>query len=407
MVKMTDRERFNIIVTCIRGAFLAAARLFFAGTIIQTFLASFGVSSQLIGVHTTLLSVADIVTTMLFSDIADKGSHIKRTVMILGGGMAITFFPMLILCLISGITAKVAFGISLAVGLIQASLLALWNIYSYKMPYLSFDISYYGLCCSWETVTGSLASIGTGILLAWFIKRADYSKVMFFGFLFAVVSYLITVVLNKMLRLEGDTVKNEKKKISPFSAITTLLKVPVFSRLMLPSFLRGLATGVLTMAAVIAMKMGFDASDTSLMVTVSSVSSILGAAFFSFLSRKFDPRDLCLIGSIAVAVFPVIGLGGKELFFAVYFIIMFGKIVVDLSVPTMLYRYISYEIAGEYHAWRLMLSTAGTAVATLLTGFFTESVPAVWIAVVAGLLQLASGLLYRFSPVLKKENIIN
>lgn len=219
----------------------------------------------------------------------------------------------------------------------------------------------------------------------------------------AFVLMILSALLNSCLINKENSEIKEKHKNKQKPKIKELLYMPLFTKLIIPNLLRGIASGVFAMAAVIVLENGFSSSDTTLLVTIAALAAILGSFLFAVLSRHINSRFLCLAGSIAVFSVTLFGTNIRFLFFIAYFITGIGKIIIDYSVPTILYKLLSFERAGIYHAWRLIITTAGTSLATMLVGYLIGNVPIFIILIFAALCQLLSGLFYCFSPVLKSK----
>ena len=63
-------------------------------------------------------------------------------------------------------------------------------------------------------------------------------------------------------------------------------------------------------------------------------------------------------------------------------------------MPSICFEFVPFAIAGVYHTWRLMLTTAGSAAATLLAGALIGSVPSWTLLLAAALGQLWCGIIY-------------
>ena len=137
-----------------------------------------------------------------------------------------------------------------------------------------------------------------------------------------------------------------------------------------------------------------------------SAANLAGSLFFAPASGRIDSRVLCLVGSAAMLPFAFITATQKNLFVFLYFIVCAGKLIFDYAVPTTLYRLVPYEIAGAYHAWRLILTGAAIALAATLTGYLIAYIPAYFLTGFAAVCQLYSGWVYFASPVLQSNKTI-
>ena len=77
-------------------------------------------------------------------------------------------------------------------------------------------------------------------------------------------------------------------------------------------------------------------------------------------------------------------------------VIILGRTLIDYSIPATLLKVVPVEIAGPYHAWRMVLQNAGMLIATSLA----TVTPIPYLLTAAAVFQLISGLSY--SKVVKK-----
>ena len=402
-MKIDAVNKYNIILFCCRNALYATAALFLSGTIIQTFLTYYGIQSSTVGIHATTLNLVNILTTMIFSGIADRKVDTKKAITRLSLPIALCFLCILPLCLSKALPSFFVFTVIMALGIIQVLFIALRNIFEYKLPYVIIDLEYYGLLISVDGIVTGGVSIGVSLLLSLLLGVFPYRVVMLYGFGGAAVFMLLSAFLNSRLyNIKNAEIYKELTVKKTVVTIKKLLSMPVFSVLIAPNLLRGVASGVISMVAVIALSKGFTSVETAFMVTIAAVANILGSVLFALLSKRISNRVLCLIGSVILFILPFLCLNNKYAFLCIYFICCTGKIIIDYAIPTMIYKVIPFEIAGAYHAWRLILTTAGTSAATLAVGYLIDKLPIVYILIFATICQTISGLMYFFTPVMRK-----
>ena len=78
------------------------------------------------------------------------------------------------------------------------------------------------------------------------------------------------------------------------------------------------------------------------------------------------------------------------LYLIIYTVIVVGRTLIDYSIPATLLRVVPVEIAGPYHAWRMVLQNAGMLIATSLA----TVIPVPYLLAAAAVFQLISGLSY-------------
>jgi hypothetical protein len=287
-------------------------------------------------------------------------------------------------------------------GTVQSFFIAFRTAFEYKLPYQIIDIDHYGTLISADGIITGIFGIISSAVLSFMFGAFPYYSVMLAGFITAAVFTLVSAYINHTLKAvpAANTPVLRKPQVG---YLKDLLKMPVFTHFIPSNFLRGIAAGVFSMAAVIALKSNkISVTGTTYLVIALSVAGVAGSIFFTLISRKINCGVLCLSGSIVMAALSFMTAGSGPLIIIIYFIISIGKVFVDLSVPTLLYKVIPYDIAGSYHAWRLILTTAGVALAATATGYLIIYIPAAYLLVFASLCQLYSGWVYFSSPVLHK-----
>lgn len=392
----------NYIKFWLRNALYATAVLFFGGTVIQTFLMRQGIGSGAVGVYTTILNAVNVLTSMFFSGMADRKKNITGIItrlMLPVAGLYLGFVP---LCLFFTGSPAVTFWTVLILGTVQSFFIALRTVFEYKLPYRIIEIENYGRLAAADGVISGVFGILSSALLSCLFDAFPFYPVMTGGFIAAAVLTAGAALVNRTLRDTGGPPEVRDGRSPKAVNVLQLLRLPVFRRLIPANFMRGLSAGVIGMTAVIAIAGSkFSQSSTAVLVIALSAANLSGSLFFAAFSKRIDCRILCLASSAVMAVFALIDAGGETLFVVLYFIVCMGKIVFDYAVPTLLYQVVGYEIAGSYHAWRLILTTAGTAAAATLTGYLITDVPAVCLLAGAVVFQLLSGWVYFASPVLR------
>ena len=107
-----------------------------------------------------------------------------------------------------------------------------------------------------------------------------------------------------------------------------------------------------------------------------------------------------MLGTFAVMLFPLLLFGSSTSFLIVYTVILFGRTIVDAAVPAQLIHAVSVDIAGPYHAWRMVMQFSGQLVATAVAAFL----PTPALLIIATVAQLISGMLfYAFGRSSKSE----
>lgn len=395
----------NFFIFFAISAFYNIALLFMQDSIIQTFLRHYGVSNRLLGIYTTLLNIVNVSAMMFSSQLSNKSKNAATTIMKACLTMAISFFGFLPICLSTGkLSAGVVFAIALSVGIVQFLANAVRDVFAYKLPYQIIDMRDYPILVSVNGIIYGVACIVASAIFAWFLEIYKYEHVMAASFTAAAIFMLFAALLNSRYKLTfTPEEKSENGEVRSLT-IKELLLLPEFKSLIIPNFLRGIATGTVSMIAVMALNLGYTATDTAYLATLRSAAGIIGSLLFALIGGKINSRFICFGGAIVMLVMPMLALPTKWVFFAVYLIVYVAKMMVDYAVPTIIYRVTPYEIAGSYHAWRLLIMNAGTALGTYLVGEVIDYVPTAVILAVAAVAQLLSSTGYCFAKPIRKPS---
>ena len=365
------------------------------GTLMQTFLASLGFESSQIYMHSTLLQAANVLTIILASNWANNGSPIKRS--------AFTTIPigLLFLCYIPIAIANQAtptsYALLIAIGVVQQIAYGFFTVCEYKTPYYIYKADEYGMMLSVCGIISSVFSLLMGYVIAYLTARFPFVEIMKFAFVISAVLMMIAFVaiyFEKSLRIEEKTEDSSapKEKIR-----VNLMKTSIFTSLIHANLLRGFATGVIGVLAAVALDLGHNEALTASMVSAQSLASLAACAFFALVSKKISERALVIGGSLLVGMIPLLLISSSSLFLMVYTVIMVGRTLIDYGVPSMLLKVVPVEIAGPYHAWRMVLQNAGMLIATTLAAV----TPVPYLLAAAAVFQLISGV--SFSLIVKKH----
>ena len=365
------------------------------GTLMQTFLASLGFESSQIYMHSTLLQAANVLTIILASNWANNGSPIKRS--------AFTTIPigLLFLCYIPIAIANQAtptsYALLIAIGVVQQIAYGFFTVCEYKTPYYIYKADEYGMMLSVCGIISSVFSLLMGYVIAYLTARFPFVEIMKFAFVISAVLMMIAFVaiyFEKSLRIEEKTEDSSapKEKIR-----VNLMKTSIFTSLIHANLLRGFATGVIGVLAAVALDLGHNEALTASMVSAQSLASLAACAFFALVSKKISERALVIGGSLLVGMIPLLLISSSSLFLMVYTVIMVGRTLIDYGVPSMLLKVVPVEIAGPYHAWRMVLQNAGMLIATTLAAV----TPVPYLLTAAAVFQLISGV--SFSLIVKKH----
>ena len=358
-----------------------------SGTLMQTFLATLGFDSELIYLHSTLLQAANVLTIILASNWASNGSPIKRS--------AFTTIPigLFFLCYIPVAIANhatpMAYVLLCSVGVLQQICYGLFTVCEYKTPYYIYKADEYGTMLSLCGIISSVFSLLFGFVISYLTARFEFADIMKVAFAISAAMMLIafiSIYCEKSLRAEDEPKAAPEKKEKP--PRVRLMKIPVFTRLIHANLMRGFAAGIIGVLAAIALDLGHDEFLTASMVYAQSLASLGACAFFALIAKRVPGKTVVLMGSLLVILLPLLLIESSTLFLVLYTVIMVGRTLIDYAVPAMLIKVVPVEIAGPYHAWRMVLQNAGTLLATTLA----TMIPVTYLLAVAAVFQLISGI---------------
>ena len=376
------------------------------GALWQGLLLHYGMSSAQVGILTSAASIVQAVAMFLNIYITDRVRSPIRTMTLCNLPVTVFFLLMTVLCFLG----QPAFVFPLLMGavIVYNFFHGLRGIISYKIPFLVFRMENYGRITAVDGVCinifTTLASMGIPILL----EHWDYGKGMQLLFACAALAAIGKTVLNGTLRpLPGAPAGEQRSSASSLSA---LLKEKSVRALFLPNFLRGISMGIVGSIALIAAH-GYtrNSSELAMLVSAGTVASILGNGLFTFFARERMVKVLCLLSSGGMLIFSAALIFPKSwtLFLILYLLLYICYTIVNSTVPVLVAQFIPYRVIGGYSSLRMMITTAGTAVSSMIVGVLMEHAPSgdsaftILLLLVCGLTQLYSG--WAYYRYVKKE----
>ena len=113
-----------------------------------------------------------------------------------------------------------------------------------------------------------------------------------------------------------------------------------------------------------------------------------------------NPRVIAFLGSLTFLFLPLMLSENKYVFLAVATVVVFGRTFVDYSVPVALMKVVPVEIAGPYNAWRMVLHSGGTLIATSIAAF----IPIELLFGIAIVFQLIAGSMFMLDKIMRKDS---
>ncbi len=390
---MEQHLKYNKLRAIFALALRTAALLACTGPIMQTFLASLGFSSRFIYINTTLVQAANILTSSLCAQWADRGSVIKRSA-VCEIPHALLYLAYIPLCLWKSPTVA-SFAMLTGITLLQSVCIALYTVCEYKLPYYIYGPKDYGTVLAISGVVSAVISLGAGIVITGLSQIMDYASLMLGACIVSCGMMGISALLHSLQKpLQPMQTAVPARRENTFG----VFRQPIFYRMIPANLLRGFAFGTTTVMAGIALDLGYDASVSTSIVSFQSAAMLLGCGLFAVSSRWLSARNVILLGSLSFLLLPAMLIPGKWLFLALFTITYFGRTLADYAIPSLLRLAVPVEIAGPYNAWRMTLHILGTLMATSVA-----AVIPVWLLILLTMAaQLLAGFFYFAAPDMKK-----
>ena len=373
----------------------AMALPFVNGAMIQLFLANRGVTSERIGFLMSVLHVVNLLATFFLSDLAERCQNpLQKSNRILLLHV-LTFPAMMLTILIPGLNTDQLFWMVLAITCGQVILYACKIIYEYKLAYQIVEINQYGNMLALSGVCSGIATFGIGIISAAMIDKTEGSLPYLLIMLITELSFLVAVFGGRKLRPINEVFSGKAISDRSWKQVVSVLRSPVFLCFLVPNILRGITIGGTGCIALVALSMGYSESFTATISVVCAVSSVLGSILFGFLGKKYHAQTIGLIGSTLLCLLIFLPSKNGTAFMVLYTVAYLGRIIVDQSIPVLVFQMIDPEIAGIYNAWRSILFSLSAAGISYLVGILVERVHPLVLLIPVTLAYLVSMIWYR------------
>lgn len=394
-LKQTAKK--NMRLSLIIYTLSTVATLTATGTLMQTFLATLGLPASWIYIHATVTQAVNVLTLLVSTRwIRAENAITRNALATIPYGLL--FLAVVPFCLRRSTAPETVLWLIL-IGALQAAAIGLRTVCSYILPYLLYPAEDYGPLQSLSGIVSSVASLALGGLVSFLAGQMDFSLLMAGACLLSAGLTLLEAVLILLQKsilpqkaLPGET---------PGKNTATLWETfrhPVFYTLVLPSLLRGFASGTTTVFAAMAFDLGFDETLTTNLLYLQSAAGLAGCALMGLLSRHCSARYPVLAGSLSFLLLPLFFLGSGPVFIAAATAVILGRTLVDYGVPILLRRAVPIDIAGTYNAWRMVLHSGGSLLATSMAALLTPAA----LTGVTVLFSLLSGFGFFFSRAIRR-----
>ena len=367
------------------------------GTLMQTFLATLGLPASWIYIHATVTQAVNVLTLLLTARWVKADNAIARN------ALATIPYGLIFLAVIPFFLRQSAtpetFLWLIIIGALQATASGLRTVCTYILPYILYSAEDYGPLQSVSGIVSSVVSLSLGGLVSFLTGRIAFSVLMTGACILSAGLTLLEAVLILQHRsiLPQNTIPGQNRGKRSASLWETF-RHPVFYTLALPALLRGFASGTTTVFAAMAFDLGFDETLTTNLLYLQSAAGLAGCGLIGFLSRRCSIRIPVLAGSLSFLLLPLFFLESGPIFMAAATAVILGRTLVDYGVPILQRRAGPNHIAGTYNAWRMVLHSGGTLLATSAAAVLTSKA-LIGITVVFSLL---SGCGFFFSSAIRR-----
>lgn len=337
--------------------------MFCSGAIIQTFLLQIGFTDNQVYLYNSIIQFAQVAMMVIMIFLANKLKHVKWTVGLSYLSMAVMAVVFLIGAINKGLLLKpyilIVFILSAACYFVGA----LHTVLGYVLPLLTIDMEEYGKMTGLGIMLSGGCSFALSFLHAFIVSKFNYVQAMVWFFILAIACFILTSVVCLSLKEIEPQNKEEKK-----SGIVDVFKNKDTYLLILPNFARGLASGIMSVIAVIAISANIINDKTSAIVNVvMQIAMFAGNLLYIFTYKKLSSKVWLLMSTIVICVmFPLCLLGGQIWFFVIFFIAYLARMITDTAIPVLVAEIIPKEQMGAYTSIRMLIFTGAQAVATLI-----------------------------------------
>lgn len=376
------------------GALLCTANLFSSGALLQTFLASHGVSAELIGTLTATMNMTQTITILILSTFVDRMRDAIKAANLAIASLPLFYLIMLPFTFLTDIPAGVLFSAALIAGIVHSLFYGLYIVLFYRIPYQVIDMKRYGKVSSIDGMVGGITMVVVSSLVTSLISAFDFNRIMSVMFVIAALCTVFASYQVSRYRPVSQPFTDAQRKTA---GLLKTLKLPAFRILLLPNLMRGFNSGIVGMMTTIAIhELGLTASQSSAMAIVVTVMSIIGAFNFMKLSGRIRLPVLYLIASSIVIIAMSLLLVSRSfpVFMFFFVVLLAGTGLADYTVPVLIAEAVPYDCIGSYTSLRMGTHTGGIALGSMAAGFALANIPVVFLLIFSGCLQFISGFVY-------------
>ena len=361
------------------------------GTILQTFLLEMGINEKTISYFEAIMLLVQSASIFLFSGYIEKRADIKGLYICSNLLKNVLIIPMLVYCFYRGISILNAFVTICAVALLSQISYGIQTVASYKYPYHVIDMKNYGSLLAASGILGHICAAAFSYMIMLLNEKLGFFNsmryILIFGLLLTGASAL-TVASTKVIN-EYETNEKSCTELSIF-------RYKPFYILLVPNLLRGLFSGVISVAAIIGYyNKALDSESAIVLVVIIEIASIIGTFIYSRICRKNIDGKIILLFSVLTSFSLIfISTSNKYVFIVSFLIAKVVSSVIDIAIPVAVTKIVDYSHIGRYTALRMLTHTVGTALGSALIINVIELFGRVFAVFFTGLCILICGVAY-------------
>ena len=366
----------NLLLLLFRDVFVGISAAFGSASILQGFLLHEGLSEELIGIYVTFGSVVNFVVSLGLSGAAaatEKTVRASSVCYLLTGVISSAYLlPTLV-----PLGSSALFVCVMAITGLSSVTVALKTIFEYKLPCEVIDTEKYATYISFSGIITGLTGLGCSLGATALYRVAAFEKVSAAVFFVSSAAMVTAGLINRRLTVLHKPQPRPAEKNPMLGQLKGLFRNHDFRFLLLPNFIRGFGAAVVSLAAVLAVRMsGFTDAECSLITALISAGTLLSCVLYLPFVKLFGRAMSSFAGSVLFCLMVPAFLSKNKIVFSVFFVIAYiGYNITCNAIPDLIFCHISPQIISPFQTWRLALLTLGTTAGTALFGFLLPRVP--------------------------------
>lgn len=375
----------------------AVGFMFCSGAIMQTFLLQAGFSEGQVYAFSSFIQFAQVLMMVVMTFLSGK---IRKVKLVTG----LSYLSLVVLAGIFLIGASnpaifskgyvIAVFIGAGVSYIG---LGLYTVLAYCLPYRIIDMKEYGKMTSVGGTVSGVVTFALSFGHTFIVAKFNYMQATAWFFVLAICCFVLSSALCLSLKELPENIEAQPKtQAQPKTDMTAVFKNKNTYILLFPNFARGLATGIMSVMAVIAVCTGTLSATLATSVSIVTQATLLiGSLAYAFACAKISANALLFISTLGVCIaLPFcLGLGATAFFIFLCFALFFRNIA-DIAIPVLVTQIIPQTQIGAYTSIRMLVFTGAQAVATLIITPIVALIGYTGLMLFASLMQFICGAVY-------------